>query len=311
MKRSDLILWTDASFFPESRRCGAAFGCETDEGLRITAFRVRGSAFRGEVLAIFAALAFAEQNFADRDVTLFSDCESAIARISSWNSTEGNNCCSTHKHICNLLSRFSERGRKIRFHWVKAHSSIPQNDMIDAAAKKEALNFRREALFEEKPELPGDFSLRGQIVDSRQEIEYDEWRPDLDKNIMRVARSYLARRIFAGVEQWRGLKSNWATHVKTDCIYCKKKHSIPFGIFLKKCARCEEFRGKIERLWSGVTWDDELLEGRVTHKMVQEMMKASGKSRDEITKEARTRIRKWEKEVGALCKELKGRGSAE
>ena len=310
VEKNDLIFWTDASFFPESHRCAAAFGWESKEGLHVTAFRVRGSAARGEVIAIFAALLFVEHCFLDRDISIFSDCEAAISKISSLNlSSLSSMVSSVDKRIINLIQRISERGRKLRLHWVKAHSGITQNEMIDASAKKEALNFRRETLFEEKPLLPGEFTLKGQLVDSRQEIDYDEWRPDLDKSVMKAARSYHARRIFAGVQQWRGLKSNWATGVKGDCVYCHDKHSLAFGIFLQRCRRCRDFRGEIERLWADVTWDDEFLEGRISHKTIRELMEDKGGTREEVTKDARARVRKWEKAIDSLCKELKGRGA--
>lgn len=263
----------------------------------MTAFRVRGSAARGEVIAIFAALLFVEHSFPDRDVTIFSDCESAISKISSLSIPSLSDALSSiDKRISDLTRRFFDRGRKLRLHWVKAHSSIIQNEMIDAAAKKEALNFRRETLFEEKPLLPGDFTLNGQLAERRQDIKYDEWRPDLDKSIMRAARSFHARRVFAGVQQWRGLKSNWASLAKGD-----------FNIFLQKCKRPQEFRRQVERLWSDVTWDDELLEGRVSHKTVREMMEKTSQTRAEVVREARARVRKWEKNITDLCKELKGR----
>ena len=308
-EKNDLIFWTDASFFPESRRCAAAFGWESEHGLFVTAFRVRGCAARGEVIAIFAALRFAELNFPDRDLTIFSDCEAAISKVSSlFLPSLSFVPSSMDKRIFDLTKRLSERGRNLRLHWVKAHSSIIQNEMIDAAAKKEALGFRRETLFEEKPLMPGDFTLKGQLVDSRQEIEYNEWRPDLDKTVMKAARSYHARRIFAGVQQWRGLKSNWATQIKGECVYCHDKHSLAFGLFLQKCRRCNAFRKAIENLWSDVSWDDELLEGRISHKIMRELIEKRAETREEVLKDARARMRKWEKAVDALCKELKGRG---
>ena len=316
IKRKDLIIWTDASFFPDSHKCAAAFGWESDEGLHVTAFRVRGSAARGEALAIFAALSFASQNFSDHDVTIFSDCESAITRVSSLLSLSISGSLyssisevmsSMNKRIYELIKQVIQKGQKLRIHWVKAHVSIIQNEMIDAAAKKEALNFRRETLFEEKPQDPGEVTLKGQLVESRQEIEYAEWRPDLDKTVMKVARSYHARKFFAGVQQWRGLKSNWATNVKGDCVYCHDKHSLAFGIFLQKCNRCKEFRARIGRLWSDVTWDNELLEGRVTHKIVSQMTERRAGLKEGAIQEARVRVREWEKIIRALCHELRGK----
>ena len=318
---NDLIIWTDASFFPDTRKSAAAFGWESDEGLHVTAFRLRGSAARGEVIAILAALRFVEHNFPDRDVTLFSDCESAISKITSLLPLSSppsisslsspfplsDDVLSTESRLCQLLKSLSSRGRRLRLHWVKAHSSIIQNEMIDAAAKKEALNFRREALFEEKPQFLGEFSLKGQIIESREEIGYEEWRSDLDKTVMKVARSYHARRVFAGVQQWRGLKSNWASNVKGTCIYCHDTHSLAFGIFLQKCGKCLKFRNEIAKLWHDVVWDDDLLEGRVSHRIVREMTEKRSGSREEAIKEARARVRKWEKSIEALCKALKGR----
>ena len=182
---------------------------------------------------------------------------------------------------------------------------------MDAAAKKEAQNTRREALFEEKPLFPGDFTLQGQLVESRHEIAYDEWRPDLDKTIMKAARSYHARRVLAGVQQWRGLKSCWAAQVQGECLYCHETHSLAFNMFLQKCKRCQRFRELIKDLWSDVIWDEELLEGRISHKLVREMMEKRREAREDVVKEARARVRKWENALKALCKELKGRDEEE
>ena len=78
-RNGDCILWTDASFFPDSGRCAAAFGLECSGGIKISAFRVRGSAARGELLAIFAALK--TYSLSDRNLSVFSDCQSEIKRI--------------------------------------------------------------------------------------------------------------------------------------------------------------------------------------------------------------------------------------
>ena len=91
----------------------------------MTAFRVRGSAARGEVLAIFAALQFVEHSFPDRDISIFSDCEAAVSKVSSLSlcSPPFEVLSSIHRCILGVTKRLSERGRKLRLHWVKAHSS--------------------------------------------------------------------------------------------------------------------------------------------------------------------------------------------
>ena len=71
--------------------------------------------------------------------------------------------------------------------------------------------------------------------------------------------------------------------------------------------KCLKFRNEIAKLWHDVVWDDDLLEGRVSHRIVREMTEKRSGSRDEAIKEARARVRKWEKSIEALCKALKGR----
>ena len=209
------------------------------------------------------------------------------------------------KRICFLIDNLTQRGRTIRLHWIKAHASIEQNEALDAAAKKEARNFRRESLFEEKPQFPGEFTLQGRLVENRHEIEYPEWRPDLDKSVMSVARSFSARRVMAGVEQWRGLKSNWANKVKLkgECVYCKERHILAFSYFLQKCPACKEFRTRIQSLWADVEWEDDLLEGCVSHDIMRNMVSNAG------GRENALRVRLWDKALSELCRKLKGRKS--
>ena len=63
-----------------------------------------------------------------------------------------------NKRIYELIKQVIQKGQKLRIHWVKAHVSIIQNEMIDAAAKKEALNFEENQCLE--------FTLKGQFVES-------------------------------------------------------------------------------------------------------------------------------------------------
>ena len=125
---------------------------------------------------------------------------------------------------------------------------------------------------------------------------------------MSAARSFLARRVIAGVEQWRGLKSNWATQIKDECVYCKERHAVAFSYFLQKCPVTAEFRRQIERLWADVPWDDDLLEGRVSHKVMQKMMDVAA-AKEKAPQEARARVRKWERALDELCRKVKGRKS--
>ena len=85
---------------------------------------------------------------------------------------------SIENRIIQTLWTILSEGRTISLHWVKAHSGIVQNEMIDQAAKKEAQNRNRESLFEEIPETMGELTLDDKIIENRDEIRYDEWRPD-------------------------------------------------------------------------------------------------------------------------------------
>ena len=240
-RNGDCILWTDASFFPDSGRCAAAFGLECSEGIKISAFRVRGSAARGELLAIFAALK--TYSLSDRNLTIFSDCQSAIKRIeklishlkttlktsntspldlsppssSSPSSSHSlfsssalpsssliSSLTSLESKILPVLHKILANGRSVSLHWVKGHSGIAQNELLDQAAKKEAQNKNRESLFEEIPEMMGELTLNDKMIENRDEICYTEWRPDLDKGVMKVAKSWMAKRVMAGIERGGG-----------------------------------------------------------------------------------------------------------
>ena len=310
--RGDLILWTDASFFPDSGKCAAAFGVECPEGMKITAFRVRGNSARGETLAIFGALQSCAQS--DRDLAIFSDCESAIKKVQrlllslktlspSLSFSVSLSCL--EKRIFSVLQQIERKGHSISLHWVKGHAGIIQNEMIDQAAKKEAQIKHRESLFEEKPEMIGDLAVRDKLVESREEICYPEWRPDLDKAVMKAARSWMAKRVMAGIEQWRGLRPSWESGAIDDCVHCHKKHKLGFEFFVRKCSSAEGFRKIVQGIWEGITWNDELLEGRVQKLQIRELCeKKCGGSREAVVREGRARVRRWEKVLVELRKEL-------
>ena len=341
-RNGDCILWTDASFFPDSGRCAAAFGLECSEGIKISAFRVRGSAARGELLAIFAALK--TYSLSDRNLTIFSDCQSAIKRIeklishlkttlktsntspldlsppssSSPSSSHSlfsssalpsssliSSLTSLESKILPVLHKILANGRSVSLHWVKGHSGIVQNELLDQAAKKEAQNKNRESLFEEIPEMMGEVTLNDKMIENRDEICYTEWRPDLDKGVMKVAKSWMAKRVMAGIEQWRGLKPSWASSVLDDCVHCSKRHKLGFESFIRSCPSSAKFRKEIQGIWTGVTWNEELLEGRVLKSQVRELGAGPcGESREAIVKEARDRVRRWERALIQLRKSL-------
>ena len=344
-RRGDLILWTDASFFPEHNRCAAAFGLECAKGIKISAFRVRGSAARGELLAIFAALKTFSQS--ERNLAVFSDCQSAIKKIEnlislakmvhedalspplspsspspspspspssvssppppppsispSFSSLSA--LSSTENRIYSIIQQILWSGRSLSLHWVKAHSGIIQNEMLDQAAKKEAQNKKRESLFEEIPEMMGELTIRDKIVESREEIAYAEWRPDLDKAVMKGAKSWMAKRVMAGIEQWRGLQPSWESpsHPK-DCIHCSERHKMTFEYFVRKCPSASKFRASVEKIWEGVTWSDELFEGRVSKKQTTEL--GARGVREETVREGKERVRRWERALRELRKSL-------
>ena len=118
------------------------------------------------------------------------------------------------------------------------------------------------------PEAIGELTLNHKMIENREEICYTEWRPDLDKSVMKTAKSWMARRTMAGVEHWRGLKPSWAPSDTQDCPYCREKHSMKFEYFIRKCPACGDFQKAVQHIWEGVEWSDELLEGRVSLKNV-------------------------------------------
>ena len=196
-------------------------------------------------------------------------------------------------------------GRSVSLHWVKGHSGIVQNELLDQAAKKEAQNKNRESLFEEIPEMMGELTLNDKMIENRDEICYTEWRPDLDKGVMKVAKSWMAKRVMAGIEQWRGLKPSWASSVLDDCVHCSKRHKLGFESFIRSCPSSAKFRKEIQGIWTGVTWNEELLEGRVLKSQVRELGAGPcGESRETVIKEARDRVRRWERALIQLRKSL-------
>jgi len=179
--------------------------------------------------------------------------------------------------------------------------------LIDQAAKKEAQNKQRESLFEEIPEMMGELTLKDKIVDIRDEISDEEWRPDLDKTVMKAAKSWMAKRVMAGVEQWRGLRPSWesSSAQKKDCVHCREKHVLTFEYFVRKCPACAGFRRDVQKIWESLTWNDELLEGRVSKKQIRELgERRDGYTREDCVREGRDRVRKWERALRELRKRL-------
>ena len=59
----------------------------------------------------------------------------------------------------------------------------------------------------------------------------------------------------------------------------------------------------VQKIWEGVGWSDELLEGRVKKLQIKELVERFG-TREEGVKEGRDRVRKWEKALMALRKSI-------
>ena len=195
------MVTVSCGLMPDTGRCAAAFGLECSGGIKISAVRVRGFAARGELLAIFAALK--TYSLSDRNLSVFSDCQSAIKRIEKLIShikttfkvpntsplnhsitsspspssspspllppfslpslssfPSSSSLTSLENKIFPILRKIMADGRSVSLHWVKGHSGIVQNELLDQAAKKEAQNKHRESLFEEIPGMMGDVTLK-------------------------------------------------------------------------------------------------------------------------------------------------------
>ena len=277
----DHVIWTDGSYSPEVGRASAAFGVESNGYLNIQAFQIRGSAARAEGAAILAAITEVVLKN-EGNALILSDCKSQcdevsriVAQISQLSrgsylcdeKSEGgtNNRFSVSSLIRGAVSKLSSQGRRVTLHWVKAHCGISQNEAVDSAAKK--VLSRKSFLPDETASCWGELVRDGKLIERRQEILVEEWKPHWQKDAMRNVRSGMAKRVICGIEQWEGLAPHWLAGEKLRCCFCSKRHETTFEGTIRVCAKWAGLRKEIMDLWlEKDLWNDELLFGRITRK---------------------------------------------
>ena len=129
---SPIKIYTDGSKDSDGR-VGAAFIIYTDSNLKVTRklkLHSSCSVFQAELFALQCAVEWVSINTHLEQVTILSDCMSALQEISNPNSTNSF-VNSIHKFINSSHSQ-------IRFIWIKAHVGILGNEEADIAAKSAA-----------------------------------------------------------------------------------------------------------------------------------------------------------------------------
>ncbi len=140
------------------------------------------------------------------------------------------------------------------------------------------------------------------MVEDRKEIKTDEWKRDLEKEVMKVARSKMARRIMAGVEQWAGMMPSYE-EVVGRCSFCHKSHELNFENTMLSCRdhRWDAAQKEIRKSW-GVD-SDSLLFGRIPKTLFRQWVNDTG-DLGKAFREARVKMKHWERIILNLRKKL-------
>jgi ribonuclease HI len=105
------------------------------------------TAFDGEMEAIANIMAFLNQNEIPGDLTIHSDAQAAIARVSHTGTGLGQDRA---LRVVKAVQKRKERGWRTSIEWVLCHSGIEGNERADQLAGEAAAE-RKLA----EPQLPG------------------------------------------------------------------------------------------------------------------------------------------------------------
>ena len=173
------------------------------------------------------------------------------------------------------------------------------NELVNTTAQKAT---RYVELLVEKPVGWGEFTLRGKVVEDRREIRVESWGEDWEREVMKVARSKMARRIIAGVEQWDGMTLSYDDEIG-KCRFCKKRHVTNFEKTMMMCGgkQWDEARREIVRMWEAP--HESLLFGRVPKTLFRKWVKEQG-DLGRAYQGAKRKMRKWENLIHSLRRKL-------
>jgi len=127
---TSLHIYTDGSLDPESTKVGCSFVVPPFKLSHCFRLSNGISIFSAELMAILLALEWVDE-VKPRDVTIFSDCKSAVSKISNFDHDN-----KIVHDIQMLYKSLHAQGLKVEVVWIPGHVGIYGNDWADLAAKK-------------------------------------------------------------------------------------------------------------------------------------------------------------------------------
>lgn len=96
------------------------------------------SIYSAELCAIREALAYCINFNEHNKFVIFSDSKSSLQTINNFLIKQQKNYLISE--IMNLYNKLTEQNKELRLVWVKAHAGIPENEIVDKAAKEATLS---------------------------------------------------------------------------------------------------------------------------------------------------------------------------
>ena len=213
-----------------------------------------------------------------------------------------------------LEARLLREWNVVKYVFVKGHIGIPQNEVCDERAKKEALRCT-ERIVDEALESFGEIRNRGMRLESRRELTvHRKWLNEYVTELMKCCRSRMAKRVQIGIERWKGNISVFQeTPTDSKCHWCDLHHGETFFEMILDCPNLSSFRKEVKDHWrktlKGESFDSDLFFGKIRRSL---LAKVSHQGKDEkiVWKEMTQNLRWWERRLATLRKEVQENSAA-